>query len=93
MLQWKSCTCRKPVSKDCWEKLEGTFSLSGTPDQVVFYLEGPLPGVDLLIKSVVITCSSSLKCEVSIPQSPVILFVPYGCWYFQLVAKSTFEWN
>nr|GMC50744.1 endo-1,4-beta-xylanase A-like [Ipomoea batatas] len=60
---------RRPVSKDCWEKLEGTFSLSGTPDQVVFYLEGPLPGVDLLVKSVVITCSSSLKCESSSTRS------------------------
>ncbi|CAH9128665.1 unnamed protein product [Cuscuta epithymum] len=53
---------RKSVSKDCCEKLEGTFSLSSKPDRVVFYLEGPLPGVDLLIKSVVVTCSSSITC-------------------------------
>ncbi|CAH9128661.1 unnamed protein product [Cuscuta epithymum] len=60
---------RKSVSKDCWEKLEGTFSLSSKPDRVVFYLEGPLPGVDLLIKSVVVTCSSSIKCKNSGSQS------------------------
>ncbi|KAJ9186877.1 hypothetical protein P3X46_002403 [Hevea brasiliensis] len=46
------------VSKERWEKLEGTFSLSTMPDRIVFFLEGPSPGVDLLIQSVVITCSS-----------------------------------
>ncbi|XP_015575450.2 endo-1,4-beta-xylanase 1-like [Ricinus communis] len=46
------------VSKERWEKLEGTFSLSTMPNRVVFYLEGPSPGVDLLIDSVIITCSS-----------------------------------
>ncbi|KOM42189.1 hypothetical protein LR48_Vigan04g238700 [Vigna angularis] len=35
-----------------WKKLEGSFSLSTMPDRVIFYLEGPSPGVDLLIKSV-----------------------------------------
>ncbi|VFQ86804.1 unnamed protein product [Cuscuta campestris] len=60
---------RKSVSKDCWEELEGTFSLSSMPARVVFYLEGPLPGVDLLIKSVVITCSASKDCESSGMQS------------------------
>ncbi|XP_021754674.1 uncharacterized protein LOC110719980 isoform X1 [Chenopodium quinoa] len=47
-----------PVSKGKWEKLEGTFKLSSMPDHVVFYLEGPHPSEDLLIKSVVISCSS-----------------------------------
>ncbi|CAK9173882.1 unnamed protein product [Ilex paraguariensis] len=46
------------VSKDQWQTLEGEFSLSTMPDCVVFYLEGPSPGVDLLIESVVVTCSS-----------------------------------
>ncbi|KAL2317882.1 hypothetical protein Fmac_031758 [Flemingia macrophylla] len=49
---------RTSVNKDRWEKLEGTFSLSTMPDRVVFYLEGPSPGVDLLIRSVEINCSS-----------------------------------
>jgi len=43
--------------KRSWEKLEGTFSLSTKPDRVVFYLEGPAPGIDLLIRSVEINCS------------------------------------
>ncbi|CAI0464237.1 unnamed protein product [Linum tenue] len=42
------------TSKGKWNKLEGTFSLSTIPDRVFFYLEGPSPGVNLLIKSVVI---------------------------------------
>ncbi|XP_020222651.1 endo-1,4-beta-xylanase 1 isoform X3 [Cajanus cajan] len=50
---------RTSVNKDSWEKLEGTFSLSTMPDRVIFYLEGPAPGVDLLIRSVEINCSSS----------------------------------
>ncbi|PKI55577.1 hypothetical protein CRG98_024025 [Punica granatum] len=47
------------VSEKRWEILEGNFSLSTTPKRVVFYLEGPSPGIDLLIKSVVISCSSN----------------------------------
>ncbi|PNY13254.1 endo-1,4-beta-xylanase A-like protein [Trifolium pratense] len=49
---------RTSVVKGSWEKLEATFSLSTVPNRAVFYLEGPAPGVDLLIKSVVINCSS-----------------------------------
>jgi len=49
---------RTSVNKDSWQKLEGTFSLSTMPDRVVFYLEGPAPGVDLLIRSVEINCST-----------------------------------
>ncbi|XP_065881253.1 endo-1,4-beta-xylanase 1-like [Euphorbia lathyris] len=51
------------VSKGSWEKVQGTFTLSTMPSRVVFYLEGPSPGVDLLIESVVITCSSSTACS------------------------------
>ncbi|XP_050264892.1 endo-1,4-beta-xylanase 1 isoform X1 [Quercus robur] len=54
---------RTSVSKEKWEKLEGTFSLPAMPDRVVFYFEGPSPGVDILIESVVITCSSPSECE------------------------------
>ncbi|KAG4962579.1 hypothetical protein JHK82_039269 [Glycine max] len=49
---------RTSVNKDSWEKLEGTFSLSTMPHRVIFYLEGPAPGVDLLIRSVEINCST-----------------------------------
>ncbi|XP_057975026.1 endo-1,4-beta-xylanase 1-like isoform X2 [Malania oleifera] len=52
---------RTSVSKESWEKLEGTFSLSKVPKRIVFYLEGPSSGVDILIESVVITCSSPSK--------------------------------
>ncbi|KAK9136172.1 hypothetical protein Syun_015502 [Stephania yunnanensis] len=45
------------ASKDHWEKLEGTFSLESIPKRVVFYLEGPPSGVDLLIQSVVVSSS------------------------------------
>ncbi|GAB4852433.1 Glycoside hydrolase, 10 [Ancistrocladus abbreviatus] len=52
------CIGRIPVSKGRWEVLEGTFTLPAMPNRVVFYLEGPSPGVDLLIKSVAVSCSS-----------------------------------
>jgi len=52
------------VSQGRWETLEGTFTLSAMPDCAVFYFEGPCPGVELLIKSVSITCASSTVCEV-----------------------------
>lgn len=51
---------RTSVSKDKWEKLEGTFKLSDDkPDRVVFYIEGPDPGVDLLVESVLVSCATS----------------------------------
>lgn len=55
---------RTYVSNDVWKTLEGTFALSGRPDRVVFFLEGPPPGVDLLIKSVTIHCESDNQFEV-----------------------------
>ncbi|KAG4200468.1 hypothetical protein ERO13_A05G213200v2 [Gossypium hirsutum] len=53
------------VSKGKWEMVEGIFSLPTVPNQVIFYLEGPPPGVELLIDSVVIRCPSSSKSEKS----------------------------
>ncbi|MCD7467382.1 hypothetical protein HAX54_004793 [Datura stramonium] len=56
---------KKSALKECWEILEGSFSLSTMPDQVIFYLEGPPAGTGLLIKSVVISCPSSTACDSS----------------------------
>ncbi|CAI9281088.1 unnamed protein product [Lactuca saligna] len=50
---------RTSVSKKRWEKLEGTFVLPEKPDRVVLYLEGPAPGVNILIESLVVTCATS----------------------------------
>lgn len=50
--------CRTFASKDVWKTLEGSFVLSGRADRVVFFLEGPPPGIDLLIKSVIIHCEN-----------------------------------
>ncbi|KAM7278848.1 hypothetical protein ACFE04_005982 [Oxalis oulophora] len=64
------------VTKDEWKVLEGTFSISSLPDRVVFYIEGPAPGVDLLIESVSVTClnpkaqSSSLAGDENIVLNP-----------------------
>ncbi|KAL0350410.1 UNVERIFIED_CONTAM: Endo-1,4-beta-xylanase 1 [Sesamum radiatum] len=46
-----------------WEKVEGTFSLSTMPHRVTFYLEGPSPGIDLLIRSVVVTCPTTNQSD------------------------------
>ncbi|KAK4254486.1 hypothetical protein QN277_009864 [Acacia crassicarpa] len=61
---------RTSVTEGSWARLEGTFSLPTIPERIIFYLEGPSPGVDLLIQSVEITCSSpneynsaSAKCD------------------------------
>uniref|UniRef100_A0A0V0IIT8 Putative ovule protein n=1 Tax=Solanum chacoense TaxID=4108 RepID=A0A0V0IIT8_SOLCH len=54
---------KKSVSNECWDMLEGSFSLSTMPDQVIFFLEGPPAGTDLLMKSVVISCPSSSACD------------------------------
>ncbi|KAM3235448.1 hypothetical protein P3L10_015484 [Capsicum annuum] len=54
---------KKPVTKEGWQVLEGSFSLSTMPDQVVFYLEEPSPESDLLTKSVIITCPNPTDYE------------------------------
>ncbi|KAF5187431.1 Endo-1,4-beta-xylanase [Thalictrum thalictroides] len=54
---------RTSVLKDRWEKLETTFSLETMPDRLVFYLEGPSPGIDILVDSVVISSSSLRSIE------------------------------
>ncbi|GKB26906.1 glycosyl hydrolase family 10 protein [Tanacetum coccineum] len=47
---------RTAVSNDKWANLEGTFVLSDKPDRIVFYIEGPAPGVNILIESVCVLC-------------------------------------
>ncbi|KAK1554064.1 hypothetical protein Q3G72_007353 [Acer saccharum] len=44
------CIGKTSASKERWEKLEGTFTLSAMPNRAVFYLEGPAPGIDILNK-------------------------------------------
>ncbi|KAL0378281.1 UNVERIFIED_CONTAM: Endo-1,4-beta-xylanase 1 [Sesamum radiatum] len=51
------------ASMERWEKVEGTFSLSTMPHRVTFYLEGPSPGIDLLIRSVVVTCPTTNQSD------------------------------
>ncbi|KAL0924933.1 hypothetical protein M5K25_005794 [Dendrobium thyrsiflorum] len=53
------CAGRKSVTKESWEKLEGSFTLTSLPSRAIFYLEGPPPGVDILINSVIILPTSS----------------------------------
>ncbi|XP_020701736.1 endo-1,4-beta-xylanase 1-like isoform X2 [Dendrobium catenatum] len=53
------CAGRKSVTKESWEKLEGSFTLTSLPSRAIFYLEGPTPGVDILINSVIILPTSS----------------------------------
>ncbi|XP_015059375.1 endo-1,4-beta-xylanase 1-like [Solanum pennellii] len=60
---------KKSVMGEGWHMLEGSFSLSTMPDQVIFYLEGPSPGSDLLIKSVIITSPGCTDYESSRPTS------------------------
>ncbi|KAI3451515.1 hypothetical protein Pfo_008180 [Paulownia fortunei] len=54
---------RTTASMERWEKIEGTFSLSTMPHRATFYLEGPSPGIDLFIRSVVVSCPSSIQCD------------------------------
>lgn len=49
------------MSKERWETLEGSFTLKNIPKQVVFFLEGPSPGVDLLIDSMEVSCNNDMN--------------------------------
>ncbi|CAN1356429.1 Endo-1,4-beta-xylanase 1 [Linum perenne] len=52
------------VCKGKWKKLEGSFCLSTMPDRAVFYLEGPSPGANILIKSVFIGSKSEVGARI-----------------------------
>lgn len=47
-----------------WMQLEGKFLLNGSASKVVVYLEGPPPGVDILLNGMVV------KHAEKIPPSP-----------------------
>ena len=49
-----------------FEKLEGIFCLSTMPHRVTFYIEGPPPGIDILIKSVVVSGLDASQYDVSL---------------------------
>ncbi|XP_078436571.1 endo-1,4-beta-xylanase 1-like [Wolffia australiana] len=57
---------RIEASEEKWEQLEGEFVLNTKPDRVVLYFEGPPPGVDLLIDSVLAIPSSHKQLEASL---------------------------
>ncbi|GFQ06139.1 endo-1 4-beta-xylanase a [Phtheirospermum japonicum] len=46
-----------------WEKVEGEFSLSTMPKRVIFYLEGPSSGIDMLVRLVMVSCRSSSQFD------------------------------
>lgn len=54
---------RTSASTERWEKVEGTFCLSTMPHRVTLYLEGPSSDIDLLIRSVQVSCPISNQCE------------------------------
>jgi hypothetical protein len=86
------------ASKDKWVKLEGSFSLSNMPKHVVFYLEGPPAGVDLIIDSVTITCSRHKESKVSSYMFNVFFyhvsqFESVSCYAFMYFSRSLIEDN
>ncbi|KAH6812652.1 glycosyl hydrolase family 10 protein / carbohydrate-binding domain-containing protein [Perilla frutescens var. frutescens] len=54
---------RTSGSVERFEKIEGTFCLSTMPHRVTFYVEGPPPGIDILIRSVVVPCPDSSQYD------------------------------
>lgn len=46
-----------------WATLEGRLHLDTHPRKVVFYLEGPPSGVDLLVSTVIIKHANPPECE------------------------------
>ena len=37
-----------------WVQMQGKFLINGSPSKVVVYLEGPPPGVDILVNTLVV---------------------------------------
>ncbi|WZZ13585.1 hypothetical protein YC2023_106674 [Brassica napus] len=64
-----------------WVRLEGMFSLPSLPERVVFYVEGPSPGINLLIQSVTIHLESEPE------------IVPQSGKAFAAATERTQNWN
>ena len=47
------CKSVQATDKD-WVQLQGKFLINGNPSSVVIYLEGPPPGTDILLNSMVV---------------------------------------
>ncbi|KAL0449800.1 UNVERIFIED_CONTAM: Endo-1,4-beta-xylanase 1 [Sesamum latifolium] len=84
-----------------WVKVAGTFYLATMPRRVTFYLERPLPELDLLIRSVVVSCSSSdqsdqlneeVKDSISISAANIILNHDF-CWGLHLWQRNSNHCN
>lgn len=54
-------TGRVSVTSSQWTELKGSFSLTVMPKCLIFFLEGPPPGVDLLVHSVTISLSGTSR--------------------------------
>ncbi|RIA04513.1 hypothetical protein BRARA_K01246, partial [Brassica rapa] len=67
--------------KEKWVRLEGMFSLPSLPERVVFYVEGPSPGINLLIQSVTIHLESEPE------------IVPQSGKAFAAATERTQNWN
>jgi hypothetical protein len=46
--------CSSQVTNKDWVQLQGEFLLNETPSRLVIYLEGPSPGTDILVNSLVV---------------------------------------
>jgi hypothetical protein len=72
-------------------KLEGSFTLENVPDRVVFYLEGPPPGIDILVDSVtisykVIIFSYNMLESLSFNKKKENSSAPYSVYLLNLIA-------
>ena len=82
MVLMVGCYCRTSLSQESWGSFEGTFSLSTLPQRVLFYFEGPSPGVDLLIKSVVITDTNPNESKVILVFKLPKIFSYFALFFF-----------
>ncbi|KAG0458544.1 hypothetical protein HPP92_023701 [Vanilla planifolia] len=82
------CIGRKSTMEDIWEKLEGSFTLTSLPKRLVFYLEGPPPGVNLLINSVAIFPTS--PCDSGGAYAPTSRKL-FANKFPEIVAKNIFH--
>jgi hypothetical protein len=47
------CGCQNTITGGCWSQLNGGYNLyQDSPEKVVIYMQGPAPGIDILVQSV-----------------------------------------
>lgn len=77
----KFCLKRTQASDKEWVQLQGKFLLNGVASRAILFIEGPNPGIDILVDSIVV--KRPIKAGSSVPPIIEVGITLHKQWYFQ----------